>query len=251
MKKRRRRRRRIACAVILLVMAAVCAVLSLTVFFKIEMVTVTGNSRYTVEEILEASGIRTGENLFLTNVERASEQIEQAKPYVRTAHVKRKFPAAIEITVEESASAVLGVATGDGYILLDRDLKVLEKGSGALPEGIAQVCLGGVSAAEEGSAIQAENGDSINALKLLLDAADQAGLTSLTYYDVTDPGNMVLTYSGRLDAVLGDRQNMEKKMAMLAEVIRRNDAADPHKSGTIDLRVNGKAYLSGKRTVGA
>lgn len=240
-----------ACTVILLLMAAVCIVLSLTVFFQIETITVTGNSRYTAEEILEASGIRNGQNLFRTNVEKAGAQIEQSKPYIHVATVRRKLPASIAITVEETSSAVLGAISGDGYVLLDRDLKVLERGSGALPQGVAEVRLGALTAEREGETVQAENADSVRALSTVLAAADQAGLTGLTYYDVTDPSNMILTYSGRLDAVLGGRENMEKKMAMLAEVVRRNDTTDPQKTGTIDLRVNGKAYLSGTRTVGA
>ncbi len=234
---------------ILLLMIAVCVVLCLTVFFKIETVTVTGNSRYTQEEIIEASGIRTGENLFVTNVERAAAQIESAKPYVRTAQIRRRLPATVEITVEETAGALFAVRSGEEWILLDRDLKVLEQVGGELPEGASEVRLGNIAAAQAGNALQTESGEDTAALLELLAAADQAGLTGITYYDATDPSGIILTYDGRLDALVGGTDNLEKKMAMLAEVIRRNDETDPQKSGTIDLRVSGKAYLSGKRTV--
>lgn len=251
MKRRRTRRKYIACAAILMLLIAVCTVLCLTVFFKIETITVTGNTRYTQEEIIAASGIQTGKNLFLTNVEKAAAQIESGKPYVRTAQIRRKLPASIEITVEETDTALFAARSGEGYILLDRDLKVLEKGSGDLPEGVAELRLGNVTDAQEGRMIQAENSDATAALQQLLAAADRAGLAGVTYYDVSDPTNMLLTYDGRLDAVVGGTENLEKKMAMLAEVIRRNDETDPQKTGTIDLRVSGKAYLSGKRTIGS
>lgn len=249
MQKRRRRRRRLACAAVLLVAVAVCVVLSLTVFFKIETVTVTGDSRYTAEEIISASGIQVGQNLFLTNVEEAAAQIESQKPYIRTAVVRRKLPATIEITVEPTATAALGVRTDGGYILLDTGLKVLENGSGDLPDGVAELRVGTITASADGTVVQAETPNVLDTLSSLLAAMDQAGVSGITLYDLTNPEDILLTYDGRLDVQVGSTDNLAKKMAMLAEVIRRNDETDPQRSGTIDLRVNGKAYLSGSRTV--
>ena len=37
---------------------------AVTVFFKVKRVTVSGESRYSSEEVLEAAGIAEGENLF-------------------------------------------------------------------------------------------------------------------------------------------------------------------------------------------
>ena len=230
MQKRRRRRRRLACAAVLLVAAAVCVVLSLTVFFKIETVTVTGDSRYTAEEIIAASGIQAGQNLFLTNVEEAAAQIESQKPYM-------------------TAAAALGVRTDGGYILLDTGLKVLESGSGDLPDGVPELRVGTITASSDGASIQVETPNVLDTLSNLLAAMDQAGVSGVTLYDLTDPEDILLTYDGRLDIQVGGTDNLPKKMAMLAEVIRRNDETDPQRSGTIDLRVSGKAYLSGTRTV--
>lgn len=249
MQKRRRRRNRLACAAVLFVAAAVCVTLSLTVFFKIETVTVSGNSRYTPEEIIAASGIQPGENLFLTNVEEAAARIESQKPYIRTAVVQRRLPAAIEITVEPTEVAALGIRTDGGYILLDTGLKVLENGTGGLPDGVPELRVGTVSSSEDGAQVQVETPDVLDTLDSLLTAMDQAGISGITLYDLTDPEDILLTYDGRLDVQVGSTDNLPKKMAMLAEVIHRNDETDPQRSGTIDVRVNGKAYLSGARTV--
>lgn len=249
MKKRRRRRRRLACAAVLLIMAAVCVILSLTVFFKIETINVAGESRYTAEEIVASSGIQVGENLFLADTEAACAQIESQKPYIRTAIIRRKLPGTIEITVEQTQSAFLGAYTDGGYVLLDSGLKVLEAGEGNLPDGIPELRAGNITAADVGAPLQTENPDAASALSALIAAADQAGLSGITLYDITDPADIVLTYDGRLDVQVGRTDNLERKMAMLAEVIRRNDETNPERSGTVDLRVSGKAYLSSKRTV--
>ncbi len=45
-----------------LLLAAVAIVAALTLFFKVDQVLVTGNSRYTQAEIVAASGIEKGDN---------------------------------------------------------------------------------------------------------------------------------------------------------------------------------------------
>lgn len=65
----RRRRRRtgrqaLHYLLILAVATAIMAALSLTVFFKIETVEVTGLTKYAAEEVIQASGVQVGQNLF-------------------------------------------------------------------------------------------------------------------------------------------------------------------------------------------
>ena len=80
--KRRRRRRRILLGVLLsAVLLAAGVTLCLTVFFKISAVTVTGDEVYTPEQIVEASGVTLGENLFLMRTKDVAAQIETTLPY--------------------------------------------------------------------------------------------------------------------------------------------------------------------------
>ena len=58
---------------ILLVAAAV--VLACVVFFRVNSVEVEGNVRYTAEDIIEASGIQTGDNLIGLSRSRVSAAI--------------------------------------------------------------------------------------------------------------------------------------------------------------------------------
>ena len=62
---RRRNRGRFGPLFKLLCVIAVIVALTVgaTVFFRVEQVTVTGNQRYTEEEIIAASGIQLGSNL--------------------------------------------------------------------------------------------------------------------------------------------------------------------------------------------
>jgi len=76
-----------------------------TVFFRVEVVEVTGNSRYTREEVVEASGIEMGDNLYGVNKNQMYRQILQALPYVEGVSMWRELPNAIVIRVIECQAA--------------------------------------------------------------------------------------------------------------------------------------------------
>jgi cell division protein FtsQ len=72
-----------------------------TVFFRVEVITVSGSSRYTEEEIIAATGIQMGDNLYQLNKNRLSKQVLQQLPYTKTVTIRRNLPNAITIVVTE------------------------------------------------------------------------------------------------------------------------------------------------------
>ena len=125
---RRRRRGRFSFLMkllcILLIAGAVVA--ALTVFFKVQSITVSGNARYTSEEVVAASGIEIEDNLFLLNKYSAAQAIFEKLPYVEEATINRALPDTIVITVRECAAAA-GVVTPEGYWLISENGKLLER----------------------------------------------------------------------------------------------------------------------------
>ena len=80
---------------------AVALTMGATVFFQVETVAVTGNSRYSQEEIIQATGIQTGDNLFRMNKYQIAHQVLQGLPYVEELTIRRALPSTIVITVKE------------------------------------------------------------------------------------------------------------------------------------------------------
>ena len=52
-------------------MVAACAV-----FFRVGEIQVTGNSRYTAQEIIDVTGVKVGDNLFLLDRARLAREIQ-------------------------------------------------------------------------------------------------------------------------------------------------------------------------------
>ena len=124
-KKRKRRRRRnkgrFSFLLKILTMAAVFAAMTMgaTVFFQMERVEVTGNRRYTSQEIERVSGLTPGDNLFRINKYEIEEDILQALPYVEDVDISRRLPSTIQITVQEWDAVALIPASGS----LDEELQ--------------------------------------------------------------------------------------------------------------------------------
>lgn len=97
-----------------------------TIFFKVETISVEGNSHYTAEEIVSATGILLGSNLFRIPREEISQNITYALPYVQAITVKLTLPTEIRLVVEEQKGMVK-LETEDGSWYMGVQGKLLEK----------------------------------------------------------------------------------------------------------------------------
>lgn len=111
--------------IFILLLLIVGLVLSVTVFFKTETIKVTGLSQYTKEQIEDASGIRTGDNLILMKKKAVAERISEKLPYTGEINIKKEFPSTVEIQVSD-AKIESAVKSGGEYYILDGSGKVLK-----------------------------------------------------------------------------------------------------------------------------
>ena len=93
--------------VLSLLLAAVAIVAALTLFFKVDQVLVTGNSRYTQEEIVAASGVEKGDNLILLDKYRISQSVYTSLPYISEVRINRKLPDTLVVDVTETAASAV------------------------------------------------------------------------------------------------------------------------------------------------
>ena len=76
-RKRRKALRPAFFAMLALFLISVLAVLSLTVFFEVESVNVSGESIYSQEAVINTAGIKDGQNLLRLNNNKISDKLEK------------------------------------------------------------------------------------------------------------------------------------------------------------------------------
>lgn len=103
--------------------------LTTTTRFGIEGVEAQGSQRYNDSELLTLAGIRRGANLFSVDLVAAERKLAE-DPWIESAHVARKLPDRLSITVEELSAAALAAVDGTIYLVTrqGRPIKPLEPG---------------------------------------------------------------------------------------------------------------------------
>ena len=135
--RRRRHHRSVAVLYKLLSVVVISGaiVAALTLFFKVETITVSGTTEYSSEEIITASGIQQGDNLFLLNKYEIYEFILEKLPYVSSVSISRKLPDTLLIEVTDSNQG--GVIEDHGtYWVLSAEGKILRKARRGWPRRI-------------------------------------------------------------------------------------------------------------------
>jgi len=219
----------------LLLLIVVAVILSLTVFFKVETITVNGKTPYSNDKIIKASGINKMDNLFLTDKSKASDNIMQKLPYIGSVKVSYKLPNEIAINVEKT-SEKCAVVNGDGYVLTNENSKVLQVGVTEIDAKLIILSGGEVKKAEIGKNIEFKNKETQDLVKKIMEAVISNKLTDITKIDVSDKLDIKMTYQNRIDLLVGSISQIDKKMKFVVEVIEKENERSENQEGVIDLQ---------------
>ena len=111
---------------VILIVLVLMVVLSTTVFFNIETVKITGSSKYSHEDILNASGISAGDNLFRTNLKKVSQKIEKQLVYVGHAEVSRANATTLAIDITPATPVANFITENGNVFLISDEEKILD-----------------------------------------------------------------------------------------------------------------------------
>ena len=90
---------------------------AMTLFFRVGGIVVTGQKRYTAEEIAAASGVELGANMYLLNKYDIVRSITGKLPYIEVIRVNRKLPDTLLIEVRESGRPFALVQDGSAWLI--------------------------------------------------------------------------------------------------------------------------------------
>lgn len=235
----------------MLSVAAVVAalVMSLSVFFKVKHITITGAQTYTPWAVEQASGIKKasedtkGDNLFSFGHARAGAQIKAKLPYVKSVRVGIKLPDTVNIIIEEE-SVVYAIKDNTGtWWLMNASGRVVEMTNSSKAKNYTQI-LGvtldnpapntmavatEVQAAQpsqpadptgEPVAVSTGGAQRLDAVKQILTALEANDIVGeAASVDVTRTEDIILWYGSRYQVNLGDTTDLEYKIACMNDVI--------------------------------
>lgn len=244
-RKRNRRKKLIVRASFGAIFLLVGVVIVLTMFFNINEITITGDTIYASDEIINASEVNVGDNLIFVSKKKINNKVTETLPYVGSVKVKRHLPTGLELVVTKTDATF--AVTQDGYFtLLNEKGKVLEANTEFIGENITLLNLGNIISANVGQDIELESKDLLDKLIEVQTACNESGLKDISSIDLSDIYNIKLTYQGRITLELGEtnKSNLVKKLALGAKAIEHQNEENELFRGTINLTVDGKGFLS-------
>lgn len=243
-KKRNTFRKIIIWMTVVIAFISVGAVLSLTVFFHIDTINVSGNKLYDKDEILAQCTIDIGENLFLSDTQTAKEMLEQNLPYIYNAEIKRKLPYTIEIKVTEATPAYSIKNKDKTFILLDDNFKVLEN-KAKKAQGIT-ISKAEIENANPGHCIAFKNADIGNCLKKLSDVVKENRFEEITSIYCNNISDNYVVYDNRIEFKLGNCDNLETKIYQGLTACEKLNQTSPNAKGVMTVNGGKSIYFTEK-----
>lgn len=247
-RKKRKRTAKIIAIVFLLILILTLGILSLTVLFPIEAITVPDypeEQRYTQQEIIDNTGIALESNLFIADTKSAAVNIQKALPYIGEVKIKRKLPSTITISVEYT-QPIGYLQTGEAYTLINEYGKVLDMGMEKQPKDFAKIEIGTLTKMELGSIIETEDSQIMNQLVDFLTMVSKAELQGLTEINLTDLNHITAVYQNRITLIIGDTQSLEDKLVLGKKSLEEEDKLQKNSQGELNLTFKDKAYFTPK-----
>ena len=258
-RKRTRRRHRGRLGPLFKVLCLLALVVALTagatVFFRVEVVSVEGNHRYSREEIVEVAGIGQGDNLYAWNKFRVAERLLQTLPYIGEVSIRRVLPSTVVVTVsewdavarvlpyapeepegEEEGAETEPLSAAQEPWLISVKGKLLESaGAGSQAASVTGLTILLPQAGEQMAVPQAQQAR-LDGLLALLDALEEAGMTQDVSQIDLGSTQLELRYLDRFTVKMELNADFPYELQVLKAVQEDQESKHgPQAAGSIDL----------------
>ncbi len=245
-----------------IIVAVVLAItFGMSIFFKVDTITVSGNEKYSAWTVKEASGIQVGDNLLSFGKAKAGGQITAKLPYVESVRIGIKLPDTVNIEIKELDVAYAIRDNSKLWWLMTSEGRVVDQVDSATAGEYTQVlgvALDMPVAGQQGVAW--ENPDPTEPTEPTDTAADpaaeqpqtvfasdrlSAALSILQYLEensiigqvatvnVADLGNIELWWNAQqYQVLLGDTTQLGRKIEMMDKAVKKLQDYD---SGVLDI----------------
>ena len=221
-----------------------CLVAAVTLFFRVDAIEVSGQQRYTEQEVQTASGIELGSNLYLMDKNEVVNRIIGALPYVEQIRITRRLPSTLRIEVSECGEPLALVQDGYAWLISPRGM-IVEQAERSAAQQYASISGCELLAPSVGTriALSTENVNRQESLLALLAALQEEGIIDrLDGIRLDDAKVLRMDYADRFTVELPYGADYGYKLRFLQEALAQEEIQD-NMTGTFvmtrdDGRVN-------------
>ncbi|MBR5228114.1 MAG: FtsQ-type POTRA domain-containing protein [Clostridia bacterium] len=207
--------------------------------FNISNISVTDCNYYTIDDIIAASELELGKNIYSFNKKEIQAKV-QTLPYIESVKITRRLPNEVNLTVVERTTKYIAYAKDSGeYVKIDKSGYVLEIID--INEMQEEILLFGINFEDIVEAGHKITDLELEKLKLFEKVSElynaqevQAKITSVEFKS----SNIILTLNDKLDVILKDNSELEYKLSFLKTILKEVEG----KSGILDMTQENPTY---------
>lgn len=230
---------------------------SISIFFSVEVVTVSGAEKYDAWTVKEASGIEYGDSLLSFGKAKAVGKIKMELPYVNTVRIGIKLPNTVNIEITEWDVLYSIRDSVNGWWLINTEGNIIDNVDSATAgeyTAILGVAVDNPVEGQPAKALESSNAtdaegetlvsvvtaaDRLNTALTIISCLEDNGIIGeVASVNVADLGNLELWYGQRFQVMLGDTMDINYKIKCLKSVVKGNDEQNSLKeydSGILDI----------------
>lgn len=233
-------------AMMLVVLTLVIAAAMYKLCFVVKSIDVYGSEAYSQEDIVSASGIAHGDNLYSFKSSAAEADITFRCPRIQSAEISRGIPMNVSINTVDDAGKYSAYIWGE-LVELSAGLRVLGPISESEAEaaGLTELVLPGVKYSVAGRMIEFTDARDERVVRNILgEIADSAAgqASRINKIDLTDEYNITMTADGIYSLRIGSDSDLSLKMRMFDKTTS-SGGLDSGTPASIDLSVVGEASV--------
>ena len=225
--------------VIAVLLMLLTAGIGASIFFKVTVIEVTGESEYSDEEIIKVSGIELGDSLLLIRESKAAMELCSRLPLIKSVKIVRAIPNKITIAVTEN-KPVAYIKIDQNYWTFDSSCKLLKRLDLVPADLITVTGITPISPAEGDKLSFGDSGaTALSYLEELLTAIETEGeKDNIDEINMGNVSNIAFKYLGRFAVYFGRGDNARDKLRLLSKAVENLGAAE---TGAIDVSSGNEA----------
>lgn len=223
---------------IIFVCSIICMLLFSTPILRVKTISIEGSEYYSDQKIMDQARISVGMHLLQLNKRRSVKEISTL-PYIELVQIDRVFPNTLKLTITQRKP--IGYVPFSGtYLSIDKTGQVIDQSHSQEVHNLPIIEGLKFDKFVLGEQLEVENEDIIMAvieITTLIEKYDLLGRG--IKIDVGNP-NKIHLYINSLDVIIGEINNLDKKIQWLCEIIEQ------YQMGVLDLsNINkGQAIMS-------
>lgn len=223
----------VACGFLVIAM-----VVCIFIFFKIGEIQVTGSEKYKASQIVEASGVELGDNLYAPTALSVQNKLSEKLPYIQSVTLKHQLPDVLIICVKETTAEFAFESkneTTTKYILTDHQLKFLEVADEP-PKNAAVIEGAGIKNADIGKTAEFKEAEKGEIIRNIKKAFKENDIDNITKIDISNIIDIQVVFNDAITIELGQDNALDYKCKLAAKAIADAQKDNEDATGVINVK---------------